>query len=178
MRVVIWNFLFLFSFQTLQADTIFLRNGSSIEGKVKTHKLNYILIEDLEGNEKQIPKDLIRKITYGSLHKKLEEEEEPEILKNYPPIIFEVTKDGRIYTIPVFGRKFPSSIKVKLVSDKYEKAQKYRNLSENSFTLLVDPEGMETGEYDLVVESEEGIFIQRILRFVEIIEKPIVKAIP
>jgi len=175
MRAIILSFLLFFAFHKLQADTIFLRNGSSIEGKVKAHKLNSILIEDLEGDTKEIPKEFIRKITYANL-KKTEEEDEPEILKSYPPIIFEVTKDGRIYTIPVFGRKFPSSIKVKLVSDKYEKTQKYRNLSENSFTLLVDPEGMEIGEYDLVVESEDGIFIQRILRFVEIVEKPIIKA--
>jgi hypothetical protein len=95
----------------------------------------------------------------------------PSILEGFTPIIFEVTKDGKIYTIPVFGEKFPSSLKVILVSDRMQKVQRFRNLSENSFTLLVDGDDLDPGEYDLLIESEDGIFSQRIGRFVDVVEK-------
>lgn len=194
---------------SLDADTIYMRNGESIEGKIKSHKLNFIIVEVENGTERSLPKDAIRKISYGTVQhlnsnqkivsrsiKKTEppkadtesinstvtdltsestqtEEQEPNLLKGFTPIIFEVTKDGRIYTIPVFGENFPANINVKLISENSEKKQKFRNLSDNSFTLLVDGDDMETGEYDLLIESEDGVFIQRIGRFVEIIDKPV-----
>ncbi len=160
--------LFIFQSQ-LQADLLYLRNGKVLEGIIKKHNIESIEFENEEGEIHTIHKSKIQRVQFQKFIRKTKEPE-PNLIPEYIPIIFEVTRDNRLYTIPIFGKNFPSFIQVKLVSERGEKFQKYRNLSEESFVLIVDPEGMELGIYDLVIFDEQGKEIQKYQNLVQIVD--------
>lgn len=159
--------VFLLVGPPLYADIVYLRSGKVLEGIIKKHNLESIELENEDGEVFLIHKSKIQRVQFQKFEKK---KKEPEQVQEYIPIIFEVLRDNRLYTIPIFGKDFPSSIQVKLVSEKGEKFQKYRNLSNESFVLIVDPEGMDLGVYDLIVLDSEGKEIQRYKNLVQIVD--------
>lgn len=163
----IFSFLVLFITHSINADIIYLRNGKILEGVIRKHNLESIEFENEEGETHLIHKSKIQRVQFQRFEKK---KKEPQEVQEYIPIIFEVIRDNRVYTIPIFGKEFPNKIQVKLVSEKGEKLQKYRNLSSESFILIVDPEGMELGIYDLVILDEQGKEIQKYQNLVQIVD--------
>lgn len=151
----------------LQADILYLRDGKILEGVIRKHNLESIEFENENGETHLIHKSKIQKVRFKKFIKKKKEQ---ELVQEYIPIIFEVVRDNRVYTIPVFGKNFPNFIQVKLVSEKAEKLQRYRNLSSESFILIVDPEGMELGIYDLIVLDEQGRELQKYQALVQIVD--------
>lgn len=151
----------------LYSDLVHLRNGKVLEGVIKKHNLESIEFENENGEIFTIHKSRIQRVQFQKFEKKTKES---ETAKEYIPIIFEVTRDNRLYTIPIFGKDFPSYIQVKLVSEKSEKFQRYRNLWKESFILIVDPEGMELGIYDLVILDSDGKEIHRYKNLVQVVD--------
>ncbi len=197
-KILVSAFFFMFSF-SLYTETILLHGGDEIEGKIIKQNVFFVEIESTSGEVYKIRKERIRKIffktensiTYQkpSISKdiptpNLDSEETREVaIKTEPEskpkdkpttvMIYEVVQDGKIYLIDVVGDGFLGKLKVSLISadSTFRQQQKIRDIKEDSFLLCVDSSNLTVGEYDLLIEINDGEKEYRLGRYVHVISK-------
>jgi hypothetical protein len=177
---VIILFLLTIGADAVLAETLIMQNGSRIKGKILNQNINEIQLESETGEVIQISKNKLSRILFKDNSEPkvrniipdpepvLKTEEKP-IEPPKPVMIYEVTKDNKIYLIDVIGEKFPESVKVSLEADGIIIPQKIRKVSDKYFELCIDPENLPIKEYNLIIDI--GSEIIRRDRFIEVVTK-------
>jgi hypothetical protein len=197
-KLVFSALLFMLSYPIF-TDTILLYGGDEIDGKITKQNVFFVEIESSSGEVYRIRKERIRKISFRtensityqkpSISQEIplaphDSEETREVaIKTKPEtkpkenpakvMIYEIIQDGKIYLIDVAGEGFLGKLKVSLVSadSNFIQQQKIRDIKENSFLLCVDSSSLSTGEYDLLIEINDGEKEYRLGRYINVISK-------
>ncbi|MCB1178177.1 MAG: hypothetical protein KDK36_11400 [Leptospiraceae bacterium] len=167
--------LSLFITNHLSADTLYLYSGKELNGRIVNQNVYYIHIETFDGRKLRVKKEKIRKVNFktpdvaAAPAPRVMEEPEPENNE----MIYEVTKDNRLYLIDVNAEKIEGDVIVSLVSadSTINAKQKIKVRNEDLFTISVDPENLQPGEYDLLVKSVNNEKEIRIGRYVNVVTK-------
>ncbi|MDX1957199.1 MAG: hypothetical protein SFU98_01435 [Leptospiraceae bacterium] len=191
---LLYCIFFLSYLSPIFSETILLHDGTKIKGKILNQNINEIQLESEDGERRTISKTKLSRILFkdGLVLKSRKMPMEPESIPIAPEkpkekieiskpveieptpekmqMIFEVTKDNKVYLIDILGSNFNEKTFVTLKQSGIESApQKIRNLSPTQFELCIDPEFLNTGEYDLVINSNGESEIRQ--RFIEIVSK-------
>ncbi len=158
------------------SDTVYFHNGTNIPGKIKNQNIYEIHLETEPGKIQIISKNLVSRVSYEEyVARKTEpppvkKEEPPKPEKTDPePMVYQVKKDNKTYLIDVDMGPLPLLFVATLVRGELIIPQEVRNATDKYFLLVVNPDLLLTGDYDLVIRSIEGKEISRKTNFVSVV---------
>lgn len=158
------------------SDTVYFQNGTNISGKIKNQNIYEIQLETEPGKIQIISKNLVSRVSYEEyIARKTEpppvkKEEPPKPEKTEPePMVYQVKKDNKTYLIDVDMGPLPLLFVATLVRGELIIPQEVRNATDKYFLLVVNPDLLLTGDYDLVIRSIDGKEISRKTNFVSVV---------
>ncbi|HNI97450.1 MAG TPA: hypothetical protein PL169_15370 [Leptospiraceae bacterium] len=155
------------------SDTVYFQNGTNISGKIKNQNIYEIQLETEPGKIQIISKNLVSRVSYEEYVAR--KTEPPPAKKEEPPktdpepMVYQVKKDNKTYLIDVDMGHLPLIFVATLVRGELIIPQEVRNATDKYFLLVVNPDLLLTGDYDLVIRSIDGKEISRKTNFVSVV---------
>lgn len=155
------------------SDTVYFQNGTNISGKIKNQNIYEIQLETEPGKIQIISKNLVSRVSYEEYVAR--KTEPPPAKKEEPPktdpepMVYQVKKDNKTYLIDVDMGPLPLIFVATLVRGELIIPQEVRNATDKYFLLVVNPDLLLTGDYDLVIRSIDGKEISRKTNFVSVV---------
>jgi hypothetical protein len=188
-RVVIFALtLYIELFGTvLFSDSVRYKDGTLLTGKIIGQNTSFIFLESEKGDILRIGKEVVSNVSYLTPQKKNEVKlevpqqrkeiinlptntqlslaKDPNVPKNEPVLgknmYYLLLKDAKSYLIKVNGFNFKNITKIYLENQDKGKEQEFYNLQATSVEVVVDPNELGIGFYDLVIESKSGYKVKK-----------------
>lgn len=188
-RVVIFALtLYIVLFGTvLFSDSVRYKDGTLLTGKIIGQNTSFIFLESEKGDILRIGKEVVSNVSYLTPQKKNEVKlevpqqrkeiinlptntqlslaKDPNVPKNEPVLgknmYYLLLKDAKSYLIKVNGSNFKNINKIYLENQDKGKEQEFYNLQATSVEVVVDPNELGIGFYDLVIESKSGYKVKK-----------------
>ena len=156
------------------SDTVYFQNGTNISGKIKNQNIYEIQLETEPGKIQIISKNLVSRVSYEEYVARKTEPPPPAKKEEPPktdpePMVYQVKKDNKTYLIDVDMGPLPLIFVATLVRGELIIPQEVRNATDKYFLLVVNPDLLLTGDYDLVIRSIDGKEISRKANFVSVV---------
>lgn len=156
------------------SDTVYFQNGTNISGKIKNQNIYEIQLETEPGKIQIISKNLVSRVSYEEYVARKTEPPPPAKKEEPPktdpePMVYQVKKDNKTYLIDVDMGPLPLIFVATLVRGELIIPQEVRNATDKYFLLVVNPDLLLTGDYDLVIRSIDGKEISRKTNFVSVV---------
>jgi hypothetical protein len=179
--------IFLFVGNDLFSDSVQYKDGSVLQGKIVGQNMHSIFLEQENGNILRIGKEVVIRFTYfitppkeeiktESRHQRkavihLPTNTQPPAIPDIKPqkndlslgnnIYYLILKDEKSYLIRISGFNFNLIHKIYLENPQKEKEQEFYNLQSKSVEVVINSNDLDTGFYDLVIESKTGYRVRK-----------------
>jgi hypothetical protein len=171
----------------LFSDSVRYKDGTLLSGKIIGQNTLFIFLESENGDILRIGKEAVSTVSYLSPQKKIEDRvdvspQNKEIInlptntqislpnnnivpKNEPVLgknmYYLLLKDEKSYLIKINGYNFKNINKIFLENQDKGNEQEFYNLQTTSVEVIVDPNNLGIGFYDLVIESKSGYKVKK-----------------
>jgi hypothetical protein len=185
-KIALTVYIVLFG-TVLFSDSVRYKDGTLLTGKIIGQNTSFIFLESEKGDILRIGKEVVSNVSYLSSQKKndvklevpqqrkeiinfptntqLSLAKNPDVPKNEPVLgknmYYLLLKDAKSYLIKVNGFNFKNITKIYLENQDKGKEQEFYNLQATSVEVIVDPNELGIGFYDLVIESKSGYKVKK-----------------
>ncbi len=181
------SLIFLLVGNDLFSDSVQYKDGSVLQGKIVGQNMRFLFLELDNGDILRIGKEVVTRVIYYITPPK--EEIKPEPVRQRKAVInlptnalapeipeaepqknelalgnnmyYLILKDEKSYLIRISGFNFNLIHKIYLESSQKEKEQEFYNLQSKSVEVVINSNDLDTGFYDLVIESKSGYRVKK-----------------